>query len=157
EALLHAADGMLGYSKNVAASAAAAHQASLYARECGLVRHAIVSAMNAGTAMQNIGDYDGAAREYDWAAVEARQTGWPALIGSSLMRMASLHRELGQFEAAEQGYREALEAFAQSPGGISKAEAHAGLGNTLVKQGRGAEAVPLLRTAAELFRGESSM
>lgn len=157
EALLHASDGMLGYSKDVAASAAAAYQASLYARECGLVRHAIVSSMNAGTAMQNIGDYDGAARAYDWAAVEARKTGWPGLVGASLMRMASLHRELGQFEAAEQGFREALEAFARLPGGISKAEAHAGLGNTLVKQGRGAEAIPLLRTAAELFRGESSM
>jgi len=157
EALLHAVDGVLGYTIDVATCSASAYQASLYARECGLVRHAIVSSMNAGTAMQSLADFDGAAQSYDWAAVEARKTGWTPLIGSSLMRQASLHRELGQLEAAEQGYREALAALAVSPGGIIKAEANAGLGHTLLRLGRANEAIPILRTATELFRGESSV
>jgi diguanylate cyclase (GGDEF)-like protein len=157
EALLHAADGMLGFAGDVAACSVAAHKASLYARECGLVRHAIVSSVNAGTAMQNLADYEGAAQCYDWAAVEARKTGWTALIGSTLMRLASLHRELDQLEASEQVFREALAALAHSPGGISKAEAHAGLATTLLRQGRAREAVELFRTAVELFSAESSV
>lgn len=157
EALLHAADGMLGFAGDVAACSVAAHKASLHARECGLLRHAIVCSVNAGTAMQNLADYEGAAQCYDWAAVEARKTGWPALIGSTLMRVASLHRELNQLEASEQVFREALAALAPSPGGISKAEAHAGLGTTLLRQGRAREAVELYRIAVELFSAESSI
>jgi diguanylate cyclase (GGDEF)-like protein len=157
ESLLCAADGVLAYADANPESSVAPHKASLYARECGLVRHAIVSSVNAGTAMQTLGDYEGAAQAYAWGVEEARKTGWPVLMGTPNMRLASLHRELDQLESSEQLFREALGALAPAPGGIFKAEAHAGLGHTLLRQGRFAEAVELLREATRLFEGENSI
>ena len=132
-------------------------QASELARQAGLVRLAIVSAGNSGESMQTVGDLEGAAEVYDWAAARAHETEWPALVGNAMSHFGSLLRQLGQLERSQQTLEEALHGFSRTPGGINKAIVHAELAECLLLQGKTDQALASFSQAISLFRAANSM
>ena len=127
-------------------------RASEQAQQAGLLRHAVVCTMNAGTALQGLGDYDLAAGCFELAATVARKTGWPALIGSSQTRLGGFLKELGRLEDSRTALVEALASFAVTPGGINKANASSALANTLLALGQAAESVGPMSDAVRMYR-----
>jgi len=130
--------------------------ASDQAQRVGMVRHAVVCTMNAGTALQGLGDFDLAADCFDVAATLARQTGWPALIGSSQTRLGGFLKELGRLEESRAVLSEALTSLAVTPAGINTANACSALAQTLLAMGRGAESIEPMANAIRLYRDARS-
>ncbi|MFZ6675199.1 diguanylate cyclase domain-containing protein [Undibacterium sp. Xuan67W] len=155
-ALISAAQGEMLFSPELTRSAVMYSQASEFAKQAGLVRLAIMAASNAGVCLQKLGDFDEAAASYDWAVSRARQTGWPALIGFSLMRLGELLRHLGQLDQSQIVLQEALESLDANKSGIHKAIAQAELANTLLLQGDAEEAARYFASAIRLYREAGS-
>ncbi|GGC59154.1 diguanylate cyclase domain-containing protein [Undibacterium terreum] len=156
EALITAARGEILFSPELTRSAILFYHASELAREAGLVRLSIMASANAGAALQKLGDFDEAAACYDWAVSAARKTGWPALIGFSLMRLGELLRHLGQLEQSHVVLQEALQGFNITKSGISKAVAHGELAHTLLERGMPTEAAEMFDVAIALYREAGS-
>ncbi|MCU6433583.1 GGDEF domain-containing protein [Undibacterium sp. Jales W-56] len=155
-ALISAAQGEILFSPELTRSAVMYAQASEFARQAGLVRLAIMAAANAGVCLQKLGDFNEAAASYDWAVSRARQTGWPALIGFSLMRLGELLRHLGQLDQSQIVLQEALESLDANKSGIHKAIAQAELANTLLLQGEAEQAARYFASAIGLYREAGS-
>lgn len=155
-ALMTAAQGEISYSFEKAQSSVLFNQASDFARQAGLIRLAIMSACNAGAALQKIGDFDGAALIYDWAVSRARESGWPAIIAFSLIRLGELLRDLNRLDQSERVLREALQGLKENKIGIHAAIANAELGNTLLSLGEASEAATYFDVAIQHCRETGS-
>ena len=151
-ALWSAARGVTLSRREPAQAATVFLDASEHAQRVGLVRHAVVCTMNAGTALQGLGDYDLAAGCFELAASVARRTGWPALIGSSETRLGGFLKELGRLEESRSVLTDALEWLAVTPAGINKANAFGALAQTLLALGLGAESVAPMGEAIRMYR-----
>jgi len=156
DALWSAARGLMLSRREPATAADVLLHASEQAQRVGLVRHAVVCTMNAGTALQGLGDYDLAAACFDLAATVARKTGWPALIGSSQTRLGWFLKELGRLEEGRSVLVEGLASLAVTPAGINKANANSALAQTLLALGRGAESVAPMAEAIRMYREAQS-
>ncbi|MFZ6658043.1 ATP-binding protein [Undibacterium sp. TJN19] len=154
---LIAAMGVIHGRREPARASVYYQQSSELARQTGMIRLAIISAGNSGESMQSVGDLEGAASVFDWAAERAHQTEWPALIASSMSHLGSLLRQLGQLERSKKTLKEALKGFAKTPGGINKAIVHAELAECLLLLGDTEEAVIAFSEAIALFRAANSM
>lgn len=126
------------------------------ARHWGLLRHALVCTINAGTALQGLGEFDRAAACYDQATLEARAAGWPALIGACETRLGAFLKEIGRLDEALVLQGDALASLAVVPSGINKANACAELAQTLLALGRGVEAVGPMAEAIAMYRAGRS-
>jgi len=155
-ALLSAARGLTQSRRDPARAADLFLQASEQARELGLLRHAVVCMMNAGTALQGLGDFDRAAACYQSATTRARETGWPALIGASQTRLGAFLQELGLLEESRRVLTAALDILAVAPAGINKANACCALAMTLLLMGRGIEAVGPMAEGLRMYREAQS-
>lgn len=155
-ALLSAARGLTQSRRDPARAADLFLQASEQARELGLLRHAVVCMMNAGTALQGLGDFDRAAACYQSATTLARETGWPALIGASQTRLGAFLQELGLLEESRRVLTAALDILAVAPAGINKANACCALAMTLLLMGRGIEAVGPMAEGLRMYREAQS-
>lgn len=122
------------------------------ARHWGLLRHALVCTINAGTALQGLGEFDRAAACYDQATLDSRAAGWPALIGACETRLGALLKEIGRLDEALVLLGDALASLASVPPGINKANACAELAQTLLALGRGVEAVGPMAEAIAMYR-----
>ena len=131
-------------------------QAADTARHWGLLRHALVCTINAGTALQGLGEFDRAAACYDQATLESRAAGWPALIGACETRLGALLKEIGRLDEAVVLLGDALASLAGVPPGINKANACAELAQTLLALGRGVEAVGPMGEAIAMYRAARS-
>jgi DNA-binding CsgD family transcriptional regulator len=152
EALDNAAQGMRLSRREPAKAAALFLRASGQARHCGLLRHAIICTVNAGTALQGLGDFEQAAACYEEAAAAARSSGWPVLIGTVQTCIGAFLQELGQLEASRDVLGDALHWLAHAPQGINKANACSALAHTLLALGRGIEAVGPMNDAIAMYR-----
>ena len=155
-ALLSAARGLTQSRRDPARAADLFLQAGEQARELGLLRHAIVCTMNAGTALQGLGDFDRAAACYQSATSLARETGWPALIGATQTRLGAFLQELGLLEESRSLLTAALDIQAVTPAGINKANACCALAMTLLLMGRGIEAVGPMAEGLRMYREAQS-
>jgi DNA-binding CsgD family transcriptional regulator len=122
------------------------------ARQWGLLRHALVCTINAGTALQGLGEFDRAAACYDQATLDSRAAGWPALIGACETRLGAFLKEIGRLDEALVLLGDALTSLAGVPAGINKANACAELAQTLLLLGRGVEAVGPMAEAIAMYR-----
>jgi len=156
EALRDAARGLTLSRRHPARAAELFLRAADLAQQMGMVRHAVVCTMNAGSALQGLGDFDRAAACYEAAAAVARQTGWPALIGSSQTRLGAFLQELGLFEESRSVLSAALDTLAAAPAGINRANACSALALTLLSLGRGIEAVGPMSEAIRMYREAQS-
>ena len=156
-AYLAAAQGVIQGRREPARSSVYYLQASELARQAGMIRLAIISAGNSGESMQAVGDLEGAAGVFDWAAERAHETEWPALIGYAMSHLGSLLRQLGQLERSKKTLEEALNGFSHAPGGINKAIVHAELAECLLLQGETDKAILAFSEAIALFRAAHSM
>jgi diguanylate cyclase (GGDEF)-like protein len=155
-ALMSAAQGEISFSCEKARSSVLFNQSSELARQTGLIRLAIMSACNAGAALQKLGDFDGAALIYDWAVSRARASGWPAIIAFSLIRLGELLRDLNHLDRSQNVLREALQGLKDNKIGIHAAIANAELGNTLLSLGKASEAASYFDVAIQHCRETGS-
>ncbi|WP_457420333.1 LuxR C-terminal-related transcriptional regulator [Roseateles sp. P5_E7] len=126
------------------------------ARHWGLLRHALVCTINAGTALQGLGEFDRAAACYDQATLDSRAACWPALIGACETRLGAFLKEIGRLDEALVLLGDALSSLAVVPSGINKANACAELAQTLLMLGRGVEAVGPMAEAVAMYRAVRS-
>ncbi len=125
-------------------------------RHWGLLRHAVICTINAGTALQGLGEFDRAAACYDQATLDSRAAGWPALIGACETRLGAFLKEIGRLDEALVLLGDALASLAGVPPGINKANACAELAQTLLGLGRGVEAVGPMAEAIAMYRAARS-
>ncbi|MEJ6007663.1 LuxR C-terminal-related transcriptional regulator [Paucibacter sp. AS339] len=156
DTLYTAAQALVLSRREPAQAATSFLQASEQAQAHGLLRLAVVCTMNAGAALQGLGEYDNAAACYGMAAAVGRRTAWPALLGASQTRLGAFLREIGQLERSRQQLCEALVSMAPVPSGINKANACGELAQTLLALGRGVEALAPLADAIQMYRGFNS-
>ncbi|MCH8618649.1 ATP-binding protein [Undibacterium sp. TS12] len=154
---LYAAMGVVQGRREPARASVHYLQASDFARQAGMIRLAIISAGNSGESMQTVGDLDGAAGVFDWAAERAHDTEWPALVGYAMSHLGSLLRQLGQLDRSQKMLEEALNGFSKTPGGINKAIVYAELAECLLLQGETAKSISAFNEAITLFRAAHSM
>ena len=126
------------------------------ARHWGLLRHALICTLNAGTALQGLGEFDRAAACYDQATMDSRAAGWPALIGACETRLGAFLKEIGRLDEALVLLGDALASLAGVPPGINKANACAELAQTLLALGRGIEAGGPMAEAIAMYRSARS-
>ncbi|MDM4767164.1 helix-turn-helix transcriptional regulator [Pelomonas sp. SE-A7] len=156
DALWSAARALRLSRRELAESASLFLHASEQAQRVGLLRLAVVCVMNAGTALQSLGEIDDAVACFDLAEGVAQQTGWPALLGASQTRLAALFNELGRPDEAHAMAGAALRSLAATPGGINRANACGELARSLLLLGRGIEAVAHVAEAIRMYREASS-
>lgn len=82
-------------------------QAHLAAVESGQLRQAILAASNGADAFATLGDLDAALEWDEHALVLARRTGWPSMVGNTLMQTGNVLRLLGRYSEAKAALREA--------------------------------------------------
>ncbi len=143
----------LALSHRDPASAASVYQhASRQASQLGMVRLEVVALINAGAAIQGLGDYDLAAECFDRAAARARLTGWPTLIGAANTRVGELLCNLGAFEESRAILSDAIVALGVAGRGINLAIACTALAQTFIAMGRAEEALEPMREAVGMYR-----
>ncbi|WP_295763487.1 HD domain-containing phosphohydrolase [Undibacterium sp.] len=76
-------------------------QAHLAARDSGQLRQAILNASNGADAFATLGDLDAALEWDEHALALARGTGWPSMVGNTLMQTGNVLRLLGRREEAK--------------------------------------------------------
>ena len=152
EALWRAARGMALSFRDPAEAALLYRQAAAQAREVGMVRLEIVALINAGAAIQGLGDLDQAAECFELAAARANATGWPTLIGTANTRVGELMRHLGAFEESRSILADAIVALSIGAPGLHLAIACASLAETLQAMGRATESLEPMRRAIVLYR-----
>ncbi len=134
-------------------TAAAVYQhACRQARLVGMVRLEVVAMINAGAAIQGLGDYDVAADFFDLAATRARATGWPTLIGATNTRIGELLRNLGAYEESRTILSEAIQALSVGSRGVNLAIACAALAQTLQAMGLAVESLEPMAEAIAMYR-----
>lgn len=152
EALLAAAEGVVASRHGDIARSAACHlRAAEAARRGGLLRHAIISSVNAAGWLQELGDYDGASELVDEALRVAKAAEWPAVVGLCLLRLGELLRFLGQLERSHEVLFEAVEFFETIAGGANKGATYSAFAETLLAEGKASEALSAVRAAIALF------
>jgi len=152
DALWHAARGMALSFRDPAQAALLYRHAAAQARKVGMVRLEIVALINAGAAIQGLGDLDQAAECFEAAAARANATGWPTLIGTANTRVGELMRHLGAFEESRSILAEAIVALSIGAPGLHLAIACASLAETLQAMGRATESLEPMRRAIALYR-----
>ena len=155
-ALVIAAQGEILFAQDSPSAAAMFAQASEFARQCGLIRLAIMSICNAGVGLQRVGNFHEAASHYEWAVNRARETGWPALIAFSSIRLGELLRHFDHLEQSQELLQQALNGLQGGPNGIHLAIAYAELANTMLRRGLAEEAAAHFQTAIQLYRDNGS-
>lgn len=155
-ALVIAAQGEILFAQDSPSAAAMFAQASEFARQCGLIRLAIMSICNAGVGLQRVGNFHEAAAYYEWAVNRARETGWPALIAFSSVRLGELLRHFDHLEQSQELLQQALNGLQGGPNGIHLAIAYAELANTMLRRGLAEEAAAHFQTAIQLYRDNGS-
>jgi len=156
DALWSAARALRLSRREPAEAAALFLHASEQAQRVGLLRLALICVINAGTALQGLGETDDAVACFDLAERVAQQTGWPTLLGAIQTRLAALFNELGRLEEAHELASASLRSLAATPGGINRANACAELSRNLLLQGRGVEAVAPMDEAIRMYREAQS-
>ena len=152
DALWSAARGLRLSRREPAEAASLFLHASEQAQRVGLLRLAMICVINAGTALQGLGEVDDAVACFDLAERVAQQTGWPALLGASQTRLSALFNELGRLDEAHALAGAALRSLAATLGGINRANACAELSRSLLLLGRGVEAVAPMAEAIRMYR-----
>lgn len=152
DALWSAARALRLSRREPAEAAALFLHASEQAQRQGLLRLALICVINAGTALQGLGETDDAVACFDLAERVAQRTGWPTLLGAIQTRLAALFNELGRLAEAHELANASLRSLAATPGGINRANACAELSRNLLLQGRGVEAVAPMDEAIRMYR-----
>jgi DNA-binding CsgD family transcriptional regulator len=122
------------------------------ARQVGLVRLEVVSAVNAGAALQGLADHDRAAHCFDRAHAMARRAGWPELIGVTQTKLGALLCELGAHAESRAMLEDAIRVLSVAPHGISMANACFALGQSLLEAGGAVEALAPMEEGLRLYR-----
>ena len=152
DALWSASRGMAMSFRHPAESGLLYRRAAVQAREVGMVRLEIVALINAGAAIQGLGDLDQAAECFETAAARANATGWPTLIGTANTRVGELMRHLGAFEESRGILAEAIVALSIGAPGLHLAIACASLAETLRAMGLAQESLSPMSRAIALYR-----
>ncbi len=152
DALLLATEGVLLSSRGEMVASIESHlRAGERAREAGLIRHSIISSLNACGWLQTLGDYEAASHLLNGAFELAHPTGWPAVIGLCTARLGELLRQLGQLELSAKSLREAVNWFAGAGSSANKGVTLNSLAETLLAQNRAEEALVPLLAAEDVF------
>ena len=152
DALWNASRGMALSFRNPSESASLYRQAAAHARAVGMVRLEIVTLINAGAAIQGLGDLDLAADCFEQAAARAHATGWPTLVGTANTRVGELMRHLGAFEESRGILADAIVALSIGAPGLHLAIACSSLAETLRVMGRAEESLEPMSRAIALYR-----
>ena len=152
DALWNASRGMALSFRQPAESASLYRQAAARARAVGMVRLEIVALINAGAAIQGLGDLDLAAECFEQAATRASATGWPTLIGTANTRVGELMRHLGAFDESRGILADAIVALSIGAPGLHLAIACSSLAETLRVMGRAEDSLEPMRRAISLYR-----
>ena len=152
DALWNASRGMALSFRQPGESASLYRQAAANARAVGMVRLEIVALINAGAAIQGLGDLDLAAECFEQAATRANATGWPTLIGTANTRVGELMRHLGAFEESRGILADAIVALSIGAPGLHLAIACSSLAETLRAMGRAEESLEPMSRAIALYR-----
>jgi DNA-binding CsgD family transcriptional regulator len=152
DALWSASRGMAMSFRHPAEADLLYRQAAAQAREVGMVRLEIVALINAGAAIQGLGDLDRAAECFEMAAARANATGWPTLIGTANTRVGELMRYLGVFEESRSILTEAIVALSIGAPGLHLAIACAALAETLRAMGLAEQSLAPMSRAIALYR-----
>ncbi|HYP34616.1 MAG TPA: LuxR C-terminal-related transcriptional regulator [Burkholderiaceae bacterium] len=152
DALWSASRGMALSFRNPSESARLFREGAAYASAVGMVRLEIICLINAGGAMQRLGDLDLAAECFEQAAARANATGWPTLIGAANTRVGELMRHLGAFEESRGILADAIVALAIGAPGLHLAIACASLAETLIAMDRAEESLEPMSRAIALYR-----
>ncbi len=152
DALWSASRGMALSYRDPAESAPLYRHAAAQARAVGMVRLEIVAMINAGAAMQGLGDLGLAAECFEAAAARANATGWPTLIGTANTRVGELMQTLGAFEESRGILSEAIVALSIGAPGLHLGIACASLAETLRAMGRAQESLEPMKRAIALYR-----
>jgi len=156
DALWSAARALALSHRDPGTAAAVYQHASRQARLVGMVRLEVVTTINAGAAIQGLGDYDLAADCFDRAAARARDTGWPTLMGAANTRVGELLRNLGAYEESRTILSEAILALSVGSRGINLAIACAALAQTLQAMGLAVESLEPMSEAIDMYRESNS-
>ncbi|HEY9024919.1 MAG TPA: tetratricopeptide repeat protein, partial [Burkholderiaceae bacterium] len=151
-ALWGASRGMALSYREPSESAQLYRQAAMRAGAVGMVRIEIICMINAGAAMQGLGDLDLAAECFEQAAARATATGWPTLIGTANTRVGELMGHLGAFEESRSILADAIVALSIGAPGLHLAIACASLAETLRAMGRAEESLEPMSRAIALYR-----
>lgn len=153
DALLLATEGVLLSSNGDLVASIGSHlRAGERAREAGLIRHSIISSLNACGWLQTLGDYEAASRLLNGAFELAHPTAWPAVVGLCTARLGELLRQLGQLELSLKSLREAVNWFAGAGSSANRAVTLNSLGETLLAQNKAEKALVPLLVAEEVFK-----
>jgi DNA-binding CsgD family transcriptional regulator len=152
DALWSASRGMALSYRHPAESVLHYRHAAAQAREVGMVRLEIVCLINAGAAIQGLGELDLAAECFELAATRAAVTGWPTLIGTANTRVGELMRHLGAFEESRGILTEAIVALSIGAPGLHLGIACASLAETLRSMGLADESLEPMARAIALYR-----
>jgi signal transduction histidine kinase len=123
------------------------HMSKTYslALTCGHLRRAIVATGNIGDSFNNLNEYHASLEWMERGLELARQSGWPSMIGLSLVQTAETLRRLQRFEAAANMLREALALMAHIPASRYYAIALEYLGDIELDRGQDAHALNTFR------------
>lgn len=130
--------------------------ASEQAQRMGLLRLALICMMNAGTALQGLGEMDDALACFKLAEQVAQRSGWPVVLGACQTRLAAQFNELGRLNEAHAMASESLRSLASTPTGINRANASAELARSLMLLGRASESVVPMADAIRMYRESRS-
>ncbi len=123
-----------------------AHRTAL---ETGQIRHAILTATNAGDSFATLGDLD-AALEWDVAALAlAREHQWPGSLAIALLQTGNALRLLGRYPEAKEKLLEALRIQEKIPDSRTYAHTLAYLGDLSIDLETPYEALRFFELAAE--------
>ena len=115
---VHGFIGMLAFQKSDMAPAITHFLASYNAAAItGQGHRQIVAATNLGVAFGNLNDAQTALEWMQRGLEAARRTAWPSTLGLALVQTASIQRQLGRFEAAQQLLEEAHQVLEPLRGG----------------------------------------
>ena len=152
DALWSASRGMALSYREPGEAARLYRHAATRAAAVGMVRLEIICMINAGAAMQGLGDLDLAADCFEQAAARASTTGWPTLIGTANTRVGELMGHLGAFEESRGILADAIVALSIGAPGLHLAIACASLAETLRAMGRAEESLEPMSRAIALYR-----
>jgi len=152
DALWSASRGMALSYREPGEAAHLYRHAAARAAAVGMVRLEVICMINAGAAMQGLGDLDVAADCFEQAAARAGTTGWPTLIGTANTRVGELMGHLGAFEESRGILADAIVALSIGAPGLHLAIACASLAETLRAMGRAEESLEPMSRAIALYR-----
>ena len=152
DALWSASRGMALSYREPGEAARLYRHAAARAAAVGMVRLEVICMINAGAAMQGLGDLDVAADCFEQAAARAGTTGWPTLIGTANTRVGELMGHLGAFEESRGILADAIVALSIGAPGLHLAIACASLAETLRAMGRAEESLEPMSRAIALYR-----